>query len=120
MKRVLIIDDEPLARYTMKAILEEEGFEIMEASNGQEGIDADKAMPADLIITDIIMPDKEGIETIVEFQRERPEVKIIAISGGGRLKSNVPLKLAQKVGATRVLSKPFGVVELIRTVRECL
>ena len=120
MKRVLIIDDEPLARYTMKAILEEEGFEIMEASNGQEGIDADRARPADPIITDIIMPEKGGIETILELQRERPDVKIIAISGGGRLNSHIPLKIAQRVGAARVLSKPFGVADLIRTVRECL
>ena len=120
MKRVLIIDDEVLARYTMKAILEEEGFEILEASNGQEGIDADKATPADLIITDIIMPEKEGIETIAEIRRERPDVKIIAISGGGKLKADIPLKLAQRMGATRVLAKPFGAADLIRTVRECL
>ncbi len=120
MARILIIDDEPLARDTVRMILEEEGHEIVEAANGNEGIETDNAQPADLILTDLIMPAKDGIETILYFREARPDVKIIAISGGGRLRAEEPLELAKKLGVPHVILKPFGPGELIQAVRKCL
>ena len=82
MPRLLIIDDERLARLTLRKILERAGHEVMEASTGNEGLAMFRAKPCDLVITDIIMPDKEGIETIIELKRDFPGVRVIAISHG--------------------------------------
>ena len=79
-----------------------------------------KQMKADLIITDLIMPEKEGIETITELRRDFPDVKIIAISGGGRIAPEVYLRMARSLGALRTFAKPIERKEIIETVQELL
>jgi len=120
MPRLLIIDDERLARLTLRKILERAGHEVMEASTGNEGLAMFRAKPCDLVITDIIMPDKEGIETIIELKRDFPGVRVIAISGGGRTRNLDFLKLASRYGAEQVLAKPFSQEDLVGAVNEVL
>lgn len=120
MTRILIIDDEELVRATVRQMLELEGYEIEEAANGREGIERLKEKPADLVITDIIMPEKEGIETIIEIRRQNPRAKIIAISSGGRTGTTEYLELAVKLGAAHILPKPFDSKQLLQAVRATL
>ncbi len=120
MKRILVIDDDFQVRALLKEILEQEGYEVADASNGAEGIRLYRDEPADLIITDIIMPEKEGIETIFELKRDFPDVKIIAISGGGRLSSKDYLSIAEKCNVARTFSKPFNREELLEAICELL
>jgi YesN/AraC family two-component response regulator len=120
MARVLVIDDEKLARLTLRKILERAGHQVAEASTGTQGIEVFRKQPFDLVITDIIMPDKEGIETIRELKRDFPDVKIIAMSGGGRTQNLDFLKLATQYGAKAVLAKPFSQDALISMTNEVL
>ena len=120
MTRILVIDDEELARFTVREILEGAGYEVAEAKNGNQGLAFQKAQPNDLVITDIIMPDKEGVETIIELKRDFPTLPIIAISGGGRTRNLDFLKLAEQYGAQKVLAKPFSEEELLESVQTCL
>lgn len=120
MARILIIDDEPIIRDVLKDILEREGYEIVAASDGNDGIKIHQENPADLIITDLIMPEKEGIETIMELQRDFKDVKIIAMSGGGKIDPNTYLQIAKTVGAVETLAKPFDLKKLLKTVQEVL
>lgn len=119
-KRILIIDDELQIRVMLRQALEKAGFEVGEAPDGKEGIDSFKRNRADLVITDIIMPEKEGIETIMAFRRIDPSVKIIAISGGGRIQSEDYLNIATKVGASCSFSKPFSIMELLSKINDLL
>ena len=120
MAKILIIDDEEIVRFTLREILESDGHEVAEASDGNKGLNAQRADPAELVITDIIMPEKEGVETIIELQKEFPNTKIIAISGGGRMKNMDFLEVAKKFGAHSVMSKPFSAKDLIAQVRACI
>ena len=120
MQQILIIDDDEQIRALICAILERAGFGVIEAANGEEGLKLHRARRPDLVITDIIMPDKEGVETIIELRRESPELPLIAISGGGRQSSQDYLALALKLGARRTLSKPFSRGEILEAVRDLL
>lgn len=120
MTTVLVIDDEELARYTLREVLESNGYIVLEAEDGEKGIQAFHDNQVDLIITDIIMPNKEGVETIIELKGEQPDLKIIAISGGGRTRNLDFLKLAGDYGADKVLAKPFTATEIMTAVKECL
>ncbi|MDV7339613.1 response regulator [Terasakiella sp. A23] len=120
MTTILVIDDEELARFTIREVLESEGFNILEAEDGEKGLAVFHATPVDLIITDIIMPHKEGVETIIELKQEAPDLKIIAISGGGRTRNLDFLKLAGEYGADKVIAKPFSATDLLSAVKECL
>jgi DNA-binding response OmpR family regulator len=120
MARILIIEDDDLLRHMLRQGLEEAGYEVVEARNGEEGLQRYHAAPADLIITDILMPEKEGLETIIELRREVPGVKIIAISGGGQIGNLTFLEVARHLGAQRVLQKPFKLPEMLAAVREVL
>lgn len=102
----------------LKRVLVKGGYEVSEACNGNEVLRAFKQRPADLLITDLIMPDKEGIETIQELRRSHARVKIVAISGGGRLDQNMYLAMAKKIGADQILSKPFLPQELLNVVQQ--
>ena len=84
MSRILIIDDERAIRSMIRQTLDRTGHEVEEASNGVEGMNVYRAKPADLIITDLVMPDQEGLETIMQLRREYTDARIVAISGGGR------------------------------------
>jgi len=120
MARILVIDDEELARFTMREILEAAGHTVDEAEDGDVGISKFEANPTDVIVTDIIMPKKEGVQTIIELKRDHPEVKIIAVSGGGRTRNMDFLKLAEEFGADKILAKPFADDDLLAAVKEVL
>ena len=120
MQRILIIDDEPHILLMLKKMLERAGYEIELATNGNEGLDRFTRMPSDLVITDIIMPDKEGLETIREMKRMRPDLKIIAMSGGGKISADNYLGTAKIFGASRIIEKPFTQQHMVATVNELL
>jgi DNA-binding response OmpR family regulator len=118
--RILIIDDDPQILDILGQILEREGHQVVAALNGKEGLKLYRENPTDLIITDLIMPDKEGIETIMELRRDFPDVKIIAISGGGHNHADQYLSMALKFGVQRTFAKPVARAELLKAVRELL
>jgi len=120
MARVLLIEDDNNFRKMLKMTLAQAGHEVVEASDGGQGIDFYRRQPADLVITDIIMPKKEGTETIIQLKNEFPDVKIIAISGGGLNRSNGYLKVADILGVDRTFSKPFDISEFLQTVEAVL
>ncbi len=122
MPSVLIIDDEKTVRAFVREALADAGYQVVEASGGQEGLDLYRASPTDLVITDLFMQDQEGLETIFRLRREFPEAKVIAISGGGGEYDDPAffLEAAKKVGAKEALAKPFSVQELLSTVRKVL
>jgi CheY-like chemotaxis protein len=120
MARILVIDDHTAMRVLLRDILEPEGHIIVDAANGAMGVEAFREAPFDLVITDIIMPGQDGIDTIVQLKRLRPEQKIIVMSGGGRRNSPEFLRIASKLGATDVLAKPFDPADMRQVVRACL
>lgn len=120
MARILVVDDEDLVRLTLRQMLEAAGHVVFEAANGRQGVALQAEQPVDLVLTDIIMPEQEGIETIVQLRRKNPKLKIIAISGGGRMKNMDFLKIAANVGADATLAKPFSTKELTEAVNRCL
>jgi CheY-like chemotaxis protein len=119
-KRILVIDDEDLIREVVKEMLEAEGYAVSTAANGKEGLRLYRKELPDLIITDIFMPEMEGIETIRELRSVTRDVRIIAISGGGERGMISFLAYAKRFGAIKTLEKPFLREELITTVREVL
>ena len=120
MARILIIDDESQIRSMLRLMLERVGYEVMEADDGMEGIRQYRDNPADLIITDLIMPNKDGIGMIIELKKEFPAVKIIAMSGGGVNRPEGYLDGAKKLGATRTLTKPIDRDEMLSAVKDTL
>lgn len=120
MAHILIIDDEEQIRLMLRWWFENEGYTVTLAANGKEGIAAYQAKPADLIITDLIMPDKEGLETIIELKQANPEIKIIAISGGGRNTPHGYLEMAEQLGATKTFNKPIRKADLMAAVNQLL
>lgn len=120
MALILIIDDEPQIRSMLKLMLERDGYEVAEAPDGIEGIKVYRQKPADLIITDLIMPNKDGIGMIIDLKKEFPNVKIIAMSGGGLNKPEGYLRGAKKLGAACTLTKPIDRDEMLRTIKDVL
>ncbi len=120
MAHILIIDDDVQMRSMLRQMLEREGYEVEEANNGKVALRAYKENPADLVITDIIMPEKEGLEIIRELRKDYPDVKVIAISGGGHISPDEYLHLAKAFGAQCVFAKPFERRELIEAVQELI
>lgn len=118
--RILVIDDDDQMRVLLRQVMEWAGFEVTEAEDGREGMQQQRRQPADLVITDLIMPEQEGMETIRLLKKEFPQTRIIAISGGGRIGPEAYLPAAQELGADRVFSKPFDVRELAGAVKELL
>lgn len=119
MPNILIVDDDDAIREFLRDALERAGYQVIEAANGFLALELlDRSV--DLVITDIIMPDMEGIEFILKVFKRHPGLPILAISGGGRLDAVSYLQLAQQLGATRILSKPFTYKELTERVAECL
>ncbi len=120
MPKILLIEDDELFRKMLRTTLEEMGHAVAEARDGKKGVALYEREATDVVITDLIMPEKEGIETIVELRRKSPGVKIIAMSGGGRVTPNDYLEIARKMGAKRVLSKPFSNEALAAAINEVL
>ena len=118
--RILVIDDEEPVRDLLRQMLEKEGYGVEEAPNGVAGMKLLRDHLADLVITDLFMPEKEGIETMMEVRKCFPQVKIIAMSGGGRTGTLDFLPMAESFGAQRTLAKPFERKELLEAVRTVL
>jgi CheY-like chemotaxis protein len=119
-RSVLVIDDDENIRLLLRALLEHEGYRVVDAPDGNDGIKEFSRSPTDIVITDLIMPGKEGIETIRDLRQKFPQVKIIAVSGGGRIGPDSYLKMAKGVGALRTLKKPIERTELLEAVEEVL
>jgi DNA-binding response OmpR family regulator len=116
--KILVIDDEKNVRATICENLEMCGYEVVQATDGENGLDLiDPENPPQLVITDIIMPRKEGLETIMHLRKMYPTMKVIAISGGGRTRTMDFLALAEKLGADAILPKPIDLDELEQTVK---
>lgn len=120
MAKILVVDDDDQVRLMMRQVLERDGYTVATAADGKEAIKLFKIEAFDLVITDIIMPEKEGIETITELRRDYPELKIIAISGGGRHRPEGYLELAKGLGATMTMVKPFERSEILAAVKNVL
>lgn len=114
---ILVADDEESLRQLVRDALEETGFDVCEAANGDEVVTACRAAPFDVAIIDVLMPQKDGLEAIMALRKQQPHVKIIAISGAA---DQLFLDSATGLGATRVLQKPFKVQELVSLVRDLL
>lgn len=120
MSRILIIDDDPHVRDLLVRVLEHEGYEVSLAANGLEGLDAARSVRPDLVITDIFMPEKEGLTTIMDLKRIRPSMGVIAISGGGHFARGDYLDVAIDMGASAGLPKPLDLDRLRATVARLL
>ena len=121
MKRILIIEDDDELRATFREILQKQGYEILEADNGDDGIRIYRDDPTDLVISDILMPGKEGIQTMMELKNEYPDIKIIAMSGGGFRGQVSYLDAAELLGgAAKTFAKPVDPVELIEAIKELI
>jgi DNA-binding response OmpR family regulator len=117
-KRILVVDDNADLRTTIQALLQADGFDVAVAGNGQAAIALHQSRPADVVITDLFMPDKDGIETIVELRKLSPQVKIVAMSGWTSTQGSDYLQVAREIGASVTLQKPFDPQELSRVVRQ--
>ena len=120
MPRILVIDDEPLVRSTVVTMLNREGFSVEEASDGQAGIAMFHKNQPDVVITDIFMPNRDGIEIIRELKRSCPRTKIIAMTGGGQMRMMEITSAATFLGADHILLKPFERESLLAAVNAAL
>ena len=120
MSSILVVDDDTQVLDVMSEMLRLEGHTVAVAENGRQAVDRIRDAEFDLVITDLIMPEKEGLETIADIRREHGQLPIIAISGGGRIGPTDYLETARYIGANATLAKPFGRQELITTVASLL
>ena len=119
-QRILVIDDEPMALDVICKILERSGYDTLVAKNGQEGVDLFKQQPCDLVITDMVMPVKDGLQTILDLRVDSPELPIIAISGGGNISKERYLAVAGYLDNVVTVGKPFTVDTLASAVKQLL
>ena len=119
-KCILVIEDDTQIRFLLRKNLESEGYRVLEAENGSVGITLYQQNAVDLVITDLIMPEKEGIETIRELKKLNAHVKIIAMSGGGAIEPTQYLSMAQKLGVLKTFTKPFLRNDILTAVKELL
>lgn len=114
MPSVLVVDDEDQIRQLIRETLEQAGYEVQEASDGKQGLERYRAKPADLVIMDILMPDQDGLESIMTLRREFPAARVIAITGGSDMIGILNfLDVAKMLGARRTLQKPFDMQTLL-------
>jgi CheY-like chemotaxis protein len=118
MPLILVIEDDSSLRRTLVRMLLIAGHEVIEAANGRIALEKMAERPADLVLTDLIMPEMEGIETIRALLRDHPSLPIIAMSGGPRHSSESYLRMAEKLGARKTLAKPFEPRELLASIRD--
>jgi len=120
MARILVIDDDEIMNEMLVQLLSRAGYEVEGAQDGGLGLKLLETKQFDLIITDIVMPQKEGIETILAIRSKNKKLPIIAISGGGKIRPDQYLHLAQQMGADYTFQKPFDKEPFLGAVRECL
>jgi CheY-like chemotaxis protein len=120
MASILVVDDDQSMRELLRHVLEEAQHSVFTAANGEQALRLAREAPVDLIITDILMPVRDGLEVIREMRRENPRVKIIALSGGGTYVGLETLETAKDFGAVETLAKPFNIERLIQVVERVL
>lgn len=120
MATILIIDDDPQIRALLDRFLAKEGHQVLLAEHGGQGLGICAATEIDLVITDIVMPEKDGLESIIEMRQKWPKLHILAISGGGQLPPSTYLELARKLGASATLLKPFVREQFLNAVNKVL
>ncbi len=120
MAHILVIDDDPWVLKIFQQILEIEGHTVSTAVNGQEGLELFRQSPCDLVITDMVMPVKDGLKLIMELEKEYPNVPTIAISGGGVIEPARYLSLAESIGSRKTLTKPVTRQALLEAVNTIL
>ena len=118
MKRILIVDDDEAFRQVLSANLRDVGYETQTADNGRTALRLCRQQSFDLVITDLVMPEKEGLETIIELRRHWPEVMFIAISGDSRMDPGDYLPMARQLGANNTLAKPFTGEDILKLVAD--
>lgn len=116
--RILIVDDDPAIRHTVQIALSRAGYEVVAAKDGGEAMERWREQPAHLVITDLHMPDKNGLEIILELRALSPATPVVAMSDGGRTRQHELLQDAEKLGAVRTLEKPFRLEELLILVKQ--
>lgn len=120
MARILVVDDDELVRSTVRATLKRAGHEVIEAQDGLQASDALARNPVDVVVSDIIMPEVDGIGLLLKLRKQYPALKVIVISGGGRTQNVDFLRMATTLGADLALAKPFTPEELQRAVQDVL
>ena len=121
MANVMVVDDEESVRKLFKDILSDSGHVIIEAANGEEAVEVIKEMSVDLVVTDLVMPEKSGLELIMDIAENHPGMPIIAISGGGGITGRFDyLPIAKLIGAKKIISKPFKVDEIRELINNIL
>jgi CheY-like chemotaxis protein len=119
MARILLIDDDRPLRTVLAEALSLAGHEVFQAEDGRQGVEIFRVARPDVVVTDLIMPGQEGIETIVQLRQEFPDLPIIAISGGAS-HSKLYLDMAKRLGARRIIPKPFSADQLLGAITEAL
>jgi len=120
MSGILLVEDDKDLREMLKASLIRRKYKVIEAENGKDAISHFKPLITDIIITDLIMPDEDGLKVIIKLKELKPTLKIIAISGGGKAGPGSYLNLAKALGADAIFSKPFSVTDLISKIEQLL
>ena len=120
MKKILIIEDDHDLRLTLRNLLKMNGYEVLDVADGEAGAVIYQSTSVDLVLTDIFMPEKEGIEVIVELHRNHPNVRIIAMSGGGIGGDLDYLHDTEELGADRIFEKPVDMDELLNAISDLL
>ena len=120
MSKILLADDDHQVRSMLKLTLERAGHEVVEAEDGNQAVRLYESNSIDLVVTDIVMPEKEGIETIMELRNMDPQVKIIAISGGGRINPDDYLNWARRFGVRHTFTKPVNREQLLEAISDLL
>lgn len=119
-KRILVIDDEPTTLDLLRRALELKGYNVSTARNGQEGVELFQQHPSDLVITDMVMPIKDGLQTILDLRSDVPELPVIAISGGGTISKERYLAIAAYLDKVVTIAKPFSLEEITEAVEKLL
>jgi CheY-like chemotaxis protein len=119
-KRILVIDDEPTALDLLRRILEMKGYDVLVATNGLEGVKLFQQQPCDLVITDMVMPVKDGLQTILDLRSHTPDLPVIAISGGGTISKERYLAVAGYLDRVITIAKPFSIEDITEAVANLL
>ena len=120
MPGILLVEDDKELREMLKMSLLRSGFTVMEAENGKEAIGHFKPLLTDLVVTDLIMPEEDGLKVVITLRELKPSIKIIAISGGGKVGPGSYLSLAKALGADAIFSKPFSMNDLVSKIEYLL
>lgn len=119
-QRILVIDDEPTSLDLLRRILEINGYEVQLAVNGLEGVELFRKNPCDLVITDMVMPKKDGLQTILDLRDDYPDLPVIAISGGGTISKERYLAVAGYLDKVVTIAKPFTIEAIVKAVEQLL